>query len=258
MAIWDPFLTPRDRELFASSGHGRQAGFGKRPAVMVIDVNYFFCGDRREPILESVKRWRNSCGEEAWDSADRIADLLVVAHRQGIPVIYSTGLERRPDGWGRGRWGEKNTRAGGDPKAVADAAYGNTILPSITPQPQDIVIRKAKPSVFFGTLLNAYLVDLQVDTIIATGGVTGGCIRSTVVDGFSYNYRMAVVEECTFDRGEASHAVGLFDLHSKYADVVGLDEACRYLSGLPEGLFDEQMPSLINARRDLERATPPS
>jgi nicotinamidase-related amidase len=248
MAIWDPFLTPRDRQLFASSGHGKQAGFGKRPVVMVIDVNYLFCGDRREPILESVKRWRNSCGEEAWAAADRIAELVAVAHGKGIPVLYSTGLERRPDGWGRGRWGEKNARAGNDPAAVEQVAYGNTILPTVAPRPQDIVIRKAKPSVFFGTLLNAYLVDLQVDTIIATGGVTGGCIRSTVVDGFSYNYRMAVVEECTFDRGEASHALSLFDMDAKYADVVKLDEACRYLSGLPAGLFDEQMPSLREAR----------
>src|SRR5687767_14873932 len=134
MAIWDPFLTPRDRELFASSGHGKQAGFGSRPVVMVIDVNYFFCGDRRLPILESVKEWRNSCGEEGWVAADRIAELLVVAHRQGIPVIYSTGLERRPDGWGRGRWGEKNARSANDPKAVETVAYGNTILPTIAPQ----------------------------------------------------------------------------------------------------------------------------
>jgi nicotinamidase-related amidase len=255
VAIWDPFLTPRDRELFATSGHGKQAGFGQRPVLMVIDVNYFFCGDRREPILESVQRWRNSCGEEAWAAADRIAELLAVAHRRGVPVIYSTGLDRRPDGWGRGRWGEKNTRAGSDPKAVEIAAYGNTILPTIAPQPQDIVIKKAKPSVFFGTLLNAYLVDLQVDTIIATGGVTSGCIRSTVVDGFSYNYRMAVVEECTFDRGQASHAVGLFDLQSKYADVIHVDEACRYLSGLPVGLFDEQMPSLRDARGAVSAGT---
>jgi nicotinamidase-related amidase len=248
MAIWDPFLTPRDRELFATSGHGRQAGFGKRPVVMVIDVNFFFCGDRREPILESVRRWRNSCGEDGWSAADRIAELLVVAHRQSIPVIYSTGLERRPDGWGRGRWGEKNTRSGNDPQAVEMVALGNTILPTVAPQPQDIVIRKAKPSVFFGTLLSAYLVDLGADTIIVTGGVTSGCVRSTVVDGFSSNYRMAVVEECTFDRGQASHAIGLFDLHTRYADVVSLAQACDYLSGLPAGLFDEQMPSLRTAR----------
>jgi len=246
MAIWDPFLTERDRAVFAGSGHGRAAGFGLRPVVMVVDVNYFFCGDRREPILESIGRWRNSCGEEAWDAADRIARLRAVAHARGIPVIYSTGLERRADGWGRGRWGDKNARR--DPAAVEAAAYANTILPAVTPKAQDIVIRKAKPSVFFGTLLASYLVDLQADTIIVTGGVTSGCIRATVVDGFSFNYRMAVVEDCTFDRGQATHALNLFDLHQKYADVVRLEEAERYLSSLPAGLFDEQMPSLREAR----------
>ncbi len=246
MAVWDPFLTSRDREVFAGTGHGRAAGFGKRPVVMVIDMNYFFCGDRREPILESIKRWRNSCGEEAWDAADRIAELLAIAHRHGIPVIYSTGAERRPDGWGRGRWGDKNSRK--DPAAVEEAARANTILPPIAPIADDIVIRKAKPSVFFGTLLASFLVDLQADTLIVTGGVTSGCVRSTVVDGFSYNYRMAVVEDCVFDRGQATHALNLFDLQQKYADVVSLAQTCKYLSGLPAGLFDEQMPALRGAR----------
>jgi len=255
MAIWDPFLTPRDRELFANSGHGQQAGFGKRPVVMVIDVNYFFCGDRRAPILESVKQWRNSCGEEAWDAADRIAELRAVAHRQGIPVIYTTGVERRPDGWGRGRWGEKNARAANDPSAVEMVAYGNTILPAITPEPRDIVIRKTKPSAFHEAPLMEYLVDLHADSLIITGGVTSGCIRSSTVDAFSYNFRCAVVEECTFDRGQASHAMSLFDLQSKYADVIKLDDACRYLSSLEPGLFDEQMPSLRAAREAVGAGT---
>lgn len=253
MAVWDPYLTERDRRVFAGTGHGREAGFGRRPVVMVVDVNYFFCGDVREPIEDSIKRWRNGCGEEGWAAADRIAELLVVAHGRGIPVIYSTGLERRPDGWGRGRWGDKNSRK--DPAAVEAAAYANTILPVVAPLPQDIVVRKAKPSVFFGTLLQSYLVDLAADTIIVTGGVTSGCVRQTVVDGFSLNYRMAVVEECVFDRGEASHALNLFDLHAKYADVVSLAAATGYLSSLPAGLFDEQMPSLREARGEQEART---
>ena len=246
MAVWDPFLTERDRQVFAGTGHGRAAGFGRRPVVMVIDVNYFFCGDVREPILESIKRWRNGCGEEGWAAADRIAELVAVAHRQGIPVIYATGTERRPDGWGRGRWGDKVSRR--DPAAVEAAAYANTILPAVAPQPRDLVIRKAKPSVFFGTLLASHLVDLAADTIIVTGGVTSGCVRATVVEGFAYNYRMGVVEECTFDRGQATHALNLFDLQQKYADVVSLQAACDYLASLPAGLFDEQMPSLREAR----------
>ncbi len=60
MAIWDDILTPRDHEVFALSGYGKRAGFGQRPAILVIDVNYNFVGDKSEPILESVKRFRNS------------------------------------------------------------------------------------------------------------------------------------------------------------------------------------------------------
>jgi hypothetical protein len=59
---------------------------------------------------------------------------------------------------------------------------------------------------------------------------------------------MAVVEDCVFDRGQATHALNLFDLQQKYADVVSLGQACDYLAGLPAGLFDEQMPSLRAAR----------
>ena len=66
--VWDRFLTERDKAVFGSAGYGVRQGFGKRPALLVIDVNYAFCGDKREPILESIKRWRQSAGEEAWDA----------------------------------------------------------------------------------------------------------------------------------------------------------------------------------------------
>ena len=50
--IWDKFLTERDKAVFAAGGFGARAGFGKRPALLVIDVNWAFCGERPEPILE--------------------------------------------------------------------------------------------------------------------------------------------------------------------------------------------------------------
>ena len=61
--IWNKFLTERDRAVFAAGGFGARAGFGKRPALLIIDVNWAFCGERPEPILESIKRWRTSCGD---------------------------------------------------------------------------------------------------------------------------------------------------------------------------------------------------
>jgi maleamate amidohydrolase len=235
MPIWDAYLSERDRRIFGSAGYGKRAGFGQRPVVLVIDVNYNFVGDRPEPIEESVKRWRNSCGEEGWRAVECIRGLTETARACGVPVIYSTGLNLRPDGWDAGRWRDKNTRGREDVDIHLD--LGNTIVPPIAPRPEDIVIRKYKPSVFFGSMLAGFLTDLQADSILACGGTTSGCVRATVIDGFSYNYRMAVVEECTFDRGQASHALSLFDIHQKYGDVVSLDETLQFLCGLPRDLF---------------------
>src|SRR5205085_3140274 len=99
MPVWDQFLTPRDRQVFGASGYGKRAGFGQRPVVLVIDVNYNFVGDKPEPIEESVKRWRSSCGEEGWAAVEAIRRLTEVARQQRIPVIYSTGMDLRSDEW---------------------------------------------------------------------------------------------------------------------------------------------------------------
>ena len=72
MASRDDILTERDKEVFARSGFGKKAGLGQRPALLIIDVNYNFTGDKPEPILESVKRFRTSCGEEGWDGVHAI------------------------------------------------------------------------------------------------------------------------------------------------------------------------------------------
>ena len=74
--IWDKFLTERDKAVFQSGGFGARAGFGKKPALLVIDVNYNFVGETSEPILDSIERFRNSCGEEGWEGVYQIQKLL--------------------------------------------------------------------------------------------------------------------------------------------------------------------------------------
>lgn len=245
MAQWDQFLTDRDKQVFSGAGYGARAGFGKRPVVLVIDVNVAFCGDERAPILESIKKWRNSCGEEAWQAVGHIERLLEAAREKRLPIIYSTGERPTANPFARGRWTDKNPRGADD----YQLPNGDDIVAPIAPRPQDIVIEKAKPSVFFGTMLAGYLADLGADSVIACGTTTSGCVRATVVDGFSYNYRMSVVEECTFDRGQASHAINLFDLNAKYADVVGIDETVDFIRTLRDDLFIEDMPALAEEDR---------
>ena len=65
--------------------------------------------------------------------------------------------------------------------------------------------------------------------MIVVGTTTSGCVRATVVDAFSLNYRVILAEEGCFDRSEASHAVSLCDMHAKYADVLPTAEILSYL-----------------------------
>ena len=165
MAIWDDATTPRDKQVLDACGYGRVRGLGARPALIVIDMNYNWVGDRREPVLESIKRIRHSCGEEAWDAVDTVRALLDKARRKKIPVIYTTGYgpenhyesKRRP--WKNHRHEEDETM---------DYSARMKIVAEIAPAPLDIVIQKAKPSGFFGTPLHAVLNDYAVDTLLVT------------------------------------------------------------------------------------------
>src|SRR6267378_7405742 len=139
--IWDKFLTERDKAVFAAGGFGARAGFGKRPALLVIDVNWAFCGERPEPILDSIKRWRTSCGEEAWVALDYIKQLIDKAHVKDLPVIYTTG-EGRPDKWDRGSWSWKSSRADETGGAAPSGSNtppvdGNEIVAMIAPGPKE-------------------------------------------------------------------------------------------------------------------------
>lgn len=231
----DGLLDDHDLAVFEAAGYGRRAGFGERPVLLVVDVNYNFCGDRPEPILDSIARWRNSCGEHAWSALPDIERLIAGVRRKALPVIYTTGQDPRPDGLDSGRWADKNARRGED--GLQARGVGNQIVQQIAPIDSDIVLTKPKPSAFFATQLTSLLVELKADSVIVCGATTSGCVRATVIDGFSNNFRMAVVADCTFDRVQLSHRVNLLDMDQKYADVVTLEETIEHLDSLDDDLF---------------------
>jgi maleamate amidohydrolase len=235
MPNWDDILTARDKAVFSKSGYGKRAGFGQRPAVLVIDVNYNFVGDKPEPILDSIKRFRNSCGAEGWQGVYRIGELLAECRKKHIPTFYTTGHDDRTNAVAFGRWQAKNSRSIEDMTDTWDK--GNDIVEEIAPQGGDIVVRKQKPSAFFGTPLMSMLNEVHADSVLVAGTTTSGCVRASVIDAFSYNLKVSVVEDCVFDRGQASHKINLFDMAMKYADVISLQETLEYVRSLPDNLF---------------------
>lgn len=223
--VWDKFLTERDKQHLEISGWGSRPpkGLGRKPAVIVVDDYYLVLGTEREPILEQVKTWPASCGLEGWEAIDRTAELLEAARQAGVPIAYVHGAIEEA-----GPWNPDGTGAmPGLSAEQREIAY--QIVKEVEPQPGDLVLPKLTASAFAGTPLSMYLSQLGIDTVLVVGETTSGCVRATVLDAAASRFKIGVVEECCFDRTEAAHAINLFDMHHKYADVISLASAIGYL-----------------------------
>lgn len=219
-------IPAEDQRVYEAAGYGQQIELESDPALIVVDVTVNFTGDRSEPILESIKRFKDSCGEAAWESLDAIRKLQLAFRSLNRPVVMTRAPSKSLHNLGG--WSRTSSRA----TEVLGEDPGERFLDIIAPLDADIVLEKSKPSVFFGTALVSILHELQVNTLIVCGATTSGCVRATVVDAFSYGYRVGVVREATFDRGVVPHAVNLFDMDQKYANVMSLEAVLSFVLNL--------------------------
>lgn len=220
MRVWEDLLSDTDREMLKRKTLGHTGGLGDSPALAIVDMQYRFLGDNK-PILEQLDEWPQGCGEMGYRALKNIKKLIDVARQTNIPIIYTTGQYIADNRFVTFRKGVKE-----DP---VKEARGIQIAADIAPRPQDIIVSKRSPSAFFATPLIIYLTRLRIDTLIVTGCSTSGCVRAFVVDAMSYLFYVAVVEDCVFDRFSLSHAAALFDMWSKYCDVIKLQEAIDYI-----------------------------
>ena len=191
-----------------------RVGYGQKPAIVVVDfINAYTTPG--SPLYASG----------VVDAVLASVDLLDIARRNGILVVY-TRVIYSPHGMDGGIFVRKvpvlRKMVEGEP--LAD------IVPELPPAPQDVIINKQYASAFFGTSLAPMLTSQGVDTLIVTGCSTSGCIRATAVDGMQYGFRVIVPRECVGDRHPAPHEANLFDIDSKYGDVVSKAEAMEYLA----------------------------
>ena len=195
--------------------HGR-AGFGRKPALVVVDVNRGFT-DPTSPLV---------CDLE--EVVVAIRQLLEEARRAEIPIVFTTVSYTE---------GDKRTAAAFIDKvpALLTLEAGSRwveIDPRIAPREDEPVLNKLFASAFFGTALSSLLAANGCDSLIVTGASTSGCVRATAVDALQHGYRPIVPREAVGDRNPDAHAANLYDLDAKYADVVSLAEVIEHLEGL--------------------------
>ncbi len=222
MRPWTGVITEEEERRYEAAGFGGRGRIGRRPGLLIIDVQYRTVGTERRPYWEAIEEYPTACGEDGWRAVDRIAPLLAAFRERGLPVLYPHVAPKNV-GTDSGRLAEKI------PSIMGIDAAGYRFVEEVAPVESDVLLPKKHPSAFFGTPLVSHLIDLRVDTLFVTGCTTSGCIRASVTDAFALNFKVVVPEECVYDRAPTAHAVNLWDMNAKYADVVPVAEAIAML-----------------------------
>jgi maleamate amidohydrolase len=221
---WDGIISEDEQRAYRAAGFGRPTGIGTRPTLVIIDVQYRTVGTSPKPFWKAIKEFPTSCGEVGWAAVRKIERILDVFRERKWPVLYPHVAPKETFDYGR--------LSDKIPAIMAVSGKGYEFVAEVSPRESDILLPKKHPSAFFGTPLASYLINLGADTLVVTGCTTSGCVRGSVVDAFSYNFRVMVPYDAVYDRSATSHAVNLFDMASKYADVISTDEAVTTLRAI--------------------------
>ena len=205
-----------DAEFYRERGFGGTAGFGRRPALLVIDlVNGFTdpsspLGSDLDAVVAATRRLIDAC------------------RPKGVPIVFTTvafdGARSQAAAVFMAKIPSLRTLVAGSREVQIDERLGL--------QPSDTLITKQFASAFFGTALSSLLAAEGCDTVLVTGATTSGCVRASAVDAVQHGYRPIVPRECVGDRAQAPHEANLFDIQQKYGDVVALDDAIAAVAAL--------------------------
>jgi biuret amidohydrolase len=200
-----------------------------RTAMLVVDMQKFFLRPGQAAYLPGGDGAPSA--EEVVENSVRAVDLC---RRVGIQVIFSRwGL--RGDGWDVGMWAHKwPTWQAGTPAGPSWTNEATEIVEELTPQDGEPVFDKSRYSSFYGTPLDTWLQHLpHVDTLVMIGVTTGFCVRYTVEDAFSRDYKVIVLADCTTaindpigpeHPGSGQYIAALRDFAIGLGDVLTLDE----------------------------------
>lgn len=204
-----------DRDIYRQQNFGNRIGFGRRSALLIVDFTVGF----NDPRLFG--------GGNVDAAVQRTVPLLGFFRQQSLPVAF-TRVVYAEDGSDAGVFCMKAPNL----RLLTEAHPAGQIVPELKPHPGELVVRKTQASAFFGTGLAPWLVQRGCDTVVVAGCTTSGCVRASVVDALSHNFRPVVARDCVGDRALGPHEANLFDMGQKYADILERDEIIAALKGL--------------------------
>ena len=206
--------TADTRSDYERKGFASRAGFGAKPALLVID------------FINGFTDAGTDLGGDFSNEIEVTARLQAAFRAAGLPVAYTT-VAYHPDLSDGGTFVKKVPALG----LLVRGTPWTEVDDRIRPEPGEIVAEKQFASAFFGTDIDPRLKAFGVDTLVLTGCTTSGCVRASAIDSMQYGYHTVVVRDAVGDRAQGPHEANLFDIDAKYGDVVDSGEVLAWLAG---------------------------
>lgn len=190
---------------------GGSAGVGDKVGLLVVDFQLLYTRGRASTGLAAV---------------ERTTELLAQARGTGTPTAFAVVGFPPQEEPGDRAWTRKCP-------GLLEAAVGSEACeldPLLERRNDEPLFVKQVPSALWPGETRVWFTGRGVDTLLIAGTSTSGCVRASVVDGVSYGFRMLVVNECVADRSEPSARAALFDIDTKYGDVIHLADALTILA----------------------------
>jgi maleamate amidohydrolase len=203
---------------YARAGFGGKLPFGKRPALLIIDVVMAYL-DPQSPLYGGF--------EPALASCERLVE---TARGAGTPVIF-TNVVYQAGGLDGGMFFRKVPAL----KAFLQGSPLGDFPSSLRPASGELVVTKQYPSAFFGTSLAAALHAQGIDTVMIGGFSTSGCVRASALDALQNGFAPFVVADACGEREQRPQEANLFDIQAKIGEVVSEAEAIALLRETANG-----------------------
>ena len=189
-------------------------------ALVLVDCQNDFCHPEG---LKQTQQWADNSDMQM--AIPRAASLSETARAAGVLVIYLQNTLMK------GCIGDSppmirlRGRAYGDlrePDYCLDGTWGHQIVADLRPAPNEVIIKKGRPTGFLRTRLDQVLRSQGVKSVVSTGVTSEGCVQATAMDALFHDYYSVVVEDCVASYSRERHQTALEYL-SQRMDVIGSD-----------------------------------
>ncbi len=73
---WKTVVPEHDRKILERADFGGRQPWGRRPALLIVDVVRSFTGSKSQDVLEAIGEYTTSCGSSAWETLPRMRTVL--------------------------------------------------------------------------------------------------------------------------------------------------------------------------------------